>query len=196
MCFDRATGKQLWFRTFSFRGKEPTHDTNPYGSATCATDGERVIASLGSAGLLCVDFAGKELWKKDLGEFIHIWGNASSPVIHGDLVYLWCGPGEHQFLIALNKKTGEKVWRQDEPGGKSGEKGNTDWVGSWSTPIIAKVGDREELILSVPYKVKGFDPKSGKELWSCDGLGALVYTSPVVSSDGIVVALSGYGGPA
>src|SRR5947209_9276686 len=80
ICFDRATGKQLWFRAIDFRGKEPTHGTNPYGSATCATDGERVIASLGSAGLLCVDFAGKELWKKDLGEFIHIWGNASSPI--------------------------------------------------------------------------------------------------------------------
>ena len=65
---------------------EPTHGDNPYGSATPVTDGERVIASLGSAGVVCYDFAGKELWRKDLGEFIHIWGTASSPVLHGDLV--------------------------------------------------------------------------------------------------------------
>jgi outer membrane protein assembly factor BamB len=196
LCVDRKTGKEKWARYIDFKGTEPTHNTNPYGSATCATDGERVIASLGSAGLLCLDFAGKELWRKDLGEFIHIWGNASSPVLHGEHVILWCGPGERQFLVALNKKTGEEVWRHEEPGGHAGLRKGDPWVGSWSTPVIVKVGDREELILSVPKKVKGFDPKTGKELWSCAGLTDLVYTSPVVSADGIVVAMSGYGGSA
>jgi outer membrane protein assembly factor BamB len=196
LCIDRKTGKEKWARYIDFAGKEPTHNTNPYGSATCATDGERVIASLGSAGLLCLDFAGKELWKKGLGEFTHIWGTASSPVLHGAHVILWCGPGERQFLVALNKKTGDELWRHEEPGGHAGLQKGDPWIGSWSTPIIAKVGDREELILSVPKKVKGFDPKTGKELWSCAGLTDLVYTSPVVSPDGIVVAMSGYGGSA
>jgi outer membrane protein assembly factor BamB len=197
LCLDRKTGKQTWATYIDFKGKEPTHGTNPFGSATCVTDGERVIASLGSAGLLCLDLAGKELWKKDLGQFIHIWGNASSPVLHGDHVILWCGPGARQFLVAFDKKTGDEVWRHEEPGGNSGlgEK-KAPWIGSWSTPVIVKVGNREELILSVPKKVKAFDPKTGKELWSCAGLTDLVYTSPVVSPDGIVVAMSGYGGSA
>jgi outer membrane protein assembly factor BamB len=196
LCVDRKTGEEKWARYVEFTGKEPTHGTNPYGSATCVTDGERVIASLGSAGLLCLDFAGKELWKKDLGEFIHIWGNASSPVLHGDRVILWCGPGDRQFLLALDKKTGDEVWRHEEPGGHAGLKKGDPWIGSWSTPVITKVGDHEELILSVPKRVKGFDPKTGKELWHCNGLTDLVYTSPVVSPDGIVIAMSGYGGSA
>ncbi|MBO0697884.1 MAG: PQQ-binding-like beta-propeller repeat protein [Zavarzinella sp.] len=197
LCIDRKTGKERWARYIDFAGQEPTHATNPHGSATCATDGERVVASLGSAGLLCLDFDGKELWKKDLGEFIHIWGNASSPVLHGGHVILWCGPGERQFLVALDKKTGAEVWRHEEPGGHSGlGKDKAPWIGSWSTPVIAKVGDHEEVILSVPKKVKGFDPKTGKELWSCSGLTDLVYTSPVISPDGIVVAMSGFGGSA
>jgi outer membrane protein assembly factor BamB len=196
LCLDRTTGKENWARYVDFAGKEPTHSTNPHGSATCVTDGERVIASLGSAGLLCLDFAGKELWRKDLGEFIHTWGTASSPVLHGRHVILWCGPGERQFLVALDKTTGDEVWRHEEPGGHPGLKKGDPWIGSWSTPVIAKAGDREELILSVPKKVKGFDPKTGKELWSCAGLTDLVYTSPVVSPDGIVVAMSGYGGSA
>jgi outer membrane protein assembly factor BamB len=196
LCVDRKTGKEKWARYVDFTGKEPTHGTNPYGSATCVTDGERVIASLGSAGLICLDFAGKELWKKDLGEFIHVWGTASSPVLHGENVILWCGPGERQFLVALNKKTGDEVWRHEEPGGHAGLKKGDPWIGSWSTPVIAKVGDREELLLSVPKKVKGFDPKTGKELWSCAGLTDLVYTSPVVSPDGIVIAMSGFHGSA
>jgi outer membrane protein assembly factor BamB len=196
MCFDREKGKLLWHRTVAFDGKEPTHGTNPYGSATPVTDGERVIASLGSAGLVCWDFEGKQLWRRPLGKMIHIWGNASSPILYGDLAILWCGPGEDQRLVAVNKKTGKPVWEHKEPGGKSGQAGSKEWLGSWSTPIIARVGQRDELILSVPHKVKGFDPKSGKELWSCDGLGPLVYTSPVISADGVVVAMSGFHGPA
>ncbi len=195
LCIDRKTGKERWSHYVSQAKMEPTHATNPYCSTTCVTDGERVIASLGSAGILCLDFAGRELWHKDLGDFIHIWGTGSSPVLHGDLCYLWCGPGERQFLIAFNKKTGDKVWRHDEPGGQSGLN-KTPWVGSWSTPVIAKIGDHEELILSIPKKVKALDPKTGKELWSCDGLTDLIYTSPVVSRDGIVIAMSGYGGSA
>ena len=196
LCFDRADGKLLWQRETPYTEKESTHETNPYCSATPVTDGERVIASLGSAGLVCYDFAGKELWRKDVGKLEHIWGNASSPILYGDLAILWCGPGERQFLLAVKKTTGETVWRHDEPGGKSGAAGQKEWLGSWCTPIVAHIGDHDELILGVPKKVKAFDPNTGKELWSCSGLGDLVYASPVCSADGIVVAVSGFYGPA
>jgi outer membrane protein assembly factor BamB len=197
LCFDRADGKLLWQKETAYAEKEPTHQTNPYCSATPVTDGERVIASLGSAGLVCYDFAGKELWRKDVGPMTHIWGNASSPVLYGDLVILWVGPGERQTLLAVHRADGKTAWEHDEPGGKSGlDNDSKNWVGSWSTPLIARVGDHDELILGVPEKLKGFDPKTGEELWSCAGLGKLVYASPVISADGVVVAMSGYGGPA
>jgi outer membrane protein assembly factor BamB len=195
LCFDRRNGKLLWQRETPFQGKEPTHSTNPYCSASPVTDGKIVVASHGSAGMVCYDFEGKELWRKDLGELRHIWGNASSPILYGELAILWCGPGERQFLLAVNKHTGETVWQYDEPGGKFGTT-NKEWVGSWSTPLLVRVGDRDELILSVPRLLRGFDPKSGRVLWSCEGLGPLVYGSPVCSADGVVVATSGYGGPA
>jgi outer membrane protein assembly factor BamB len=194
LCFDRRDGKLLWQRETVYNRPESTHATNPYCSASPVTDGERVIASLGSAGMVCYDFAGTERWRKDLGRLEHIWGNASSPILYGDLAILWCGPGERQFLLAVDKRTGETVWEHPEPGGSSGKQG--DWIGSWSTPLVARVGSHDELILSVPEKLKGFDPKTGQELWSCAGLGKLIYTSPVCSADGIAVALSGYSGPA
>ena len=196
LCLDRADGKILWQRETPYTDKESTHETNPYCSASPVTDGERVIASLGSAGLVCYDFAGKELWHKEVGKLEHIWGNASSPILYGDLAILWCGPGERQFLLAVKKTSGETVWKHEEPGGKSGAAGPKEWLGSWCTPIVARIGDHDELILGVPKKVKAFDPKTGKELWSCRGLGDLVYASPVCSPDGIVVAVSGYYGPA
>lgn len=193
LCFDRGNGKLLWQRDTIYEAKESTHPTNPFCSASPVTDGERVIASFGSAGLVCYDLSGKELWRRDLGKLEHIWGNASSPILYKDLVILWCGPGVRQFLLAVRKSDGGTVWEHSEPGGAYGSDHN--WVGSWSTPIVARVGDYDELILGVPEKVKGFDPLTGEELWSCAGLGKLVYTSPVISANGIVVAMSGFQGP-
>src|SRR5262249_11466955 len=118
LCFDRATGKKLWQKEVEFAGKESTHGDNPYCSASPITDGERVIVSHGSAGLFCYAFAGQELWHKDVGRQEHIWGNAASPVLHGELCVLWVGPGERQVLLAVEKRTGKTVWEHDEPGGK------------------------------------------------------------------------------
>lgn len=194
MCFSRKDGKLLWQGETIYKEKESTHPTNPFCSASPVTDGERVIASHGSAGMVCYDINGKELWRKDLGKLEHIWGNASSPILYGNLAILWCGPGERQFLLAVDKTTGKTVWEVQVPGGEYGKGGS--WIGSWSTPIVVRIGDRDEMILGVPQKLKAFDPKTGKELWSCDGLGKLVYGSPVCSADGIVVAMSGFHQPA
>jgi outer membrane protein assembly factor BamB len=193
LCFDRDTGKLLWQQDVAYPHVEYTHPTNPYCSASPVTDGERVVVSFGSAGMYCYDLEGKELWRKDLGKLEHIWGNASSPILHENLAILWCGPGERQFLLAVDKKTGADAWEHHEPGGADGIK-SKEWIGSWSTPIVVKVDGKDQLILSAPKQLKGFDPATGKELWSCAGLGKLVYTSPLYA-DGIAVALSGFHGP-
>jgi outer membrane protein assembly factor BamB len=195
MCFNRADGKLLWQSKVNYPEKESTHPTNPFCSASPVTDGERVVVSFGSAGMYCYDLAGKELWHKDVGKLEHIWGNASSPILYGNLAILWCGPGERQFLLAVDRTSGQTVWEHQEPGGNTGAD-SKDWRGSWTTPLITRVGNHDELILGVPEKVKAFDPKTGKELWSCSGLGKLMYTSVVCSPDGIVVAMAGFGGPA
>jgi outer membrane protein assembly factor BamB len=194
LCFARSDGKLLWKKETAFEAAEPTHNTNPYCSASPVTDGKRVIVSFGSAGLICYDFAGKELWHKDLGKLHHIWGNASSPILYGEQAILWCGPGARQFLLAVDKNTGEAVWHHNEPGGHFGSD-MKHWIGSWCTPLIIKLKDHDELIVGVPEKVKGFDPRTGKELWSCSGLGKLVYTSPVYAQ-GVLVVMSGFHGPA
>jgi outer membrane protein assembly factor BamB len=196
LCFDRAGGTLLWQKAISFKGEEPTHDTNPYCSATPVTDGQRLIASHGSAGVVCYDFDGKQLWHRDLGKFIHIWGTASSPILYGDLVILNCGPGERTFLIALDRTTGKDVWKVDEPGGKAGLKGGpSEWTGSWSTPRIVTIGKQDQLIMSWPGAVKAYDPRTGELIWTCRGLTPLVYTSPLTTPE-VVVAMSGFYGAA
>lgn len=195
LCFDAVSGKELWRRVLPFEGNEPTHGTNPYCSATPVTDGKVVITSFGSAGLTCHDFQGKELWKKDLGIFLHIWGNASSPIIVKDRVYLHCGPGERTFLLALYKETGTELWRHEETGGKAALEKGEKWIGSWSTPLLHKQGNREQLIMSWPGALKSHDLETGKVLWSAQGLTDLVYTSPVANQE-VIVGMSGYGGAA
>jgi outer membrane protein assembly factor BamB len=183
----RADGKVLWQRDVAYDAKERNWNPTWYANASPATDGERVVVSFASAGMYCYDFDGKELWKRaDLGKFEHQYGNGSSPVLYGDLAILWCGPNEEKgrnWLLAVDKKTGKTVWEHDEKGG------------SWGTPLITQVNGQDQLILGVPHKLKGFDPKTGKELWFCDGLTQLVYTSALVG-DGVAVSMSGYGGSA
>ncbi|MBY0524279.1 MAG: PQQ-binding-like beta-propeller repeat protein [Gemmataceae bacterium] len=195
LCFGRGDGKLLWQRDTEYKDKEPSHlESNPYCSASPVTDGERVIASFGSAGLVCYDFAGKLLWKKDVGKLTHLWGNASSPVLYGELVILWCGPGERQSLMAVDRTTGAKVWEHAEPRKKPEDNDEPDdWLGTWATPLVVRSGERDELVLPVPGAIKGFDPRTGKELWWCGGLGGCVYGSPV-HSKGVVIAMAGCNG--
>lgn len=193
LCFDRKDGRELWRHVTLFEGKESTFDGEPhYCSASPVTDGQRVVASFASAGIVCTDMNGKLLWRRDLGKAEQIWGTASSPIIHGNLVILNFGPDEGTALVALDKRTGRDVWRV-KIGGYYGTKPE-EWIGSWSTPVVVKVAGREELIMTWPEFVKAYDPTTGKELWSCEGMGRLVYTSPLANSE-VVLGLSGYGGP-
>lgn len=201
MCLNRADGKVLWQRGADYTEKEQTHNTNPYCSSTPVTDGERVIVWFGSAGIACYDFEGKELWRRDLGKQNHIWGYGGSPILYRDLWILNFGPGERSFLIALDKRTGKTVWQQDVPvrefktrndnfsGNDKGE------IGSWSTPLLVHAEGRDELIISWPGELRAFAPLTGKELWRCDGLNPLIYTSPIYG-EGVVVTMGGYCGSA
>jgi outer membrane protein assembly factor BamB len=194
LCFDKKTGNKLWESGITYKEPELTHATNPYCSASPATDGERVVVFFGSAGVFCYDMEGKEQWKRtDLGRQHHIWGNGTSPVIAGDRLFLNFGPGEKTVLYCFDKKTGKTLWEHKEPGGASGEGAGKKWLGSWSDPLLRKVGNRYELLMTYPGRACAFDPMTGKELWTCEGMTQLVYNSPVYA-DGLMVAVSSYGG--
>jgi outer membrane protein assembly factor BamB len=195
-CFDRNDGKQLWVKTVAYDRAEPTHETNPYCASTPASDGQRVVVWHGSAGLYCYDLAGNEVWKADLGSFRHIWGYASSPIIHGGRVFLNAGPGARRFVAALDKNTGGILWQTEEPGGK--DDGGPNWLGSWSTALIADVDGSEQLVVFQSKRVVAYDLGTGKILWSHSGAGDLAYTDVIlghVEGTGAVgLALAGYGG--
>ncbi len=184
LCMDRADGKLLWKAGVGVTAEERTHKTNPYASASPVTDGERVIVWFGSGGLAAYDFAGKEIWRTDLGRHDHRFGYGGSPVIHGDLCLLNFGPGVREFLVAVDKKSGKEVWRHSSP-----VPGADDVLGTWSTPLIVEHQGRVELISALRGELAGLDPKTGKLLWSVNDWGLQAKASPV-AGDGVVV-LSG-----
>lgn len=184
MCFARADGKKRWQKDVAWDKPERSWNPSWYANASPATDGERVVICFASAGLYCYDFEGKELWKRtDLGEWQHGFGSGASPVLYKDLAIQLCGPNERKgrnFLLAVNKKTGETVWEHNEK------------EGSWATPVITKVDGKDQMLLGVGPRLKGFDPKTGKELWYCEGLQSYVYPSALYGN-GVAVGMSGYG---
>jgi outer membrane protein assembly factor BamB len=200
MCFSRTDGKMSWGIGVVAASEEPTHATNPYCSASPVTDGERVIAAFESSGLFCYDLNGKELWRRtDLGRQTHIWGAGSSPAIIGDLCLLNFGPGENTYLLAVDKKTGKTVWKHDEPSaykhpveGQQSDASKT-YLGSWSTPVLMKVENQDQILQSWPGHLSAYNPATGQEIWNCSGLNPLVYTSPIYS-EGIVVSMGGFSG--
>jgi outer membrane protein assembly factor BamB len=198
LCMARADGKILWQKDISYDAKERNWNENWYCNASPAVDGKRIIVSHGSAGVYCYDFDGNLMWKRDdLGRWEHAFGNSASPVLYGDLCILWCGPNENKgrnFLIAVNKADGKTVWEKDES------------FGSWSTPLIVPVDGKDQMLLSMSRDVKkapdeqtgvlkGYDPKTGKELWHCRGVNSYAYASPLYSN-GVAVQMAGYGGSA
>jgi len=199
-CFDRKDGAKVWTRVVPREGESPTHATNPHASSTPASDGQRVVVWHDSAGLHCYDLDGKPLWSRDLGEFQHMWGHGNSPIVRGDRVYLYTGPGKKRtFITAIDIATGQTIWATDEPIDGDGDR-NPDgkYMGSWTTPLLVNVGGKDQVVVALPTRVVAYDASSGEIAWWCDGTrgpkGDLAYSCPL--SDGrVLVTTGGFNGP-
>lgn len=182
LCLDRKSGKILWEKTIP--GSPNTRDyggqvtNHGYATATPATDGKVVVSYFGVSGAVAYDLEGNELWTADLGSKTAGFGSASSPVIFGDLVYINASI-ESNTLYALDKATGKEVWT------------HRPIKRAWTSPSIAQAPDGSyELIVSHENVILGFDPKSGEEFWTCEGVDDYVVPVPV-SHEGIIYCLGG-----
>ncbi|MFP6596634.1 MAG: PQQ-binding-like beta-propeller repeat protein, partial [Candidatus Hydrogenedentota bacterium] len=137
------------------------------------TDGERVYVYFGMVGLYCYDFDGNVVWEKQLGGYAMDgdWGTGSSPILHEGTLYLQIDNEEVSFLLAMDAKTGEEVWRVQR-----------DERSSWSSPMIWKNSVRTELVTNADI-VRSYDPENGNLLWSLKYPGGRASASPVGNSD-------------
>lgn len=181
-CIDLSSGKILWEKlAHQDVPKNPVHIKNTYASETPVTDGQRVYAYFGNIGLFCYDFDGRKLWSKQFGNFKmrYNWGTAASPVLYKDRLYIVNDNDEQSFLIALDKKTSEQIWRVDRD-----EKSN------WATPYIWENKQRTEIITSGTGKVRSYS-LDGELLWELGGLSGITIPTPFAKHD-LLYVTSGF----
>jgi outer membrane protein assembly factor BamB len=181
-CYRAENGKLLWdiqvppgpWRLTDLRGG--------YTAPTPAADAERVYVVFGSSVIAALDYDGKIVWRNDIKPYKFDVALGASPVLFEDTVILQCDQLDGQSrLFGFDRKTGVVKWEQARPN-----------VGfSHSTPVLADVGGKKQLLVAASNALQGVDPTNGKVLWWCGAAGDTV--SPVLGG-GLVYLDSGRGG--
>lgn len=191
ICLDRKTGKTLWDRSVEpvlpedvYTGMFAEHG---YASHTPTSDGKHVYAYFGKSGAVAYDLDGKQLWQTIVGDELdpRRWGSSSSPILYKDTLIV-TATAESEAVVALDKKTGKEVWRQESTGFNS----------TWGTPILVNVDkERTDLVIGVPYEIWGMNPDNGKLRWYCEAMPTDTYCSSVIAGkNGVVYGIEGRGG--
>jgi outer membrane protein assembly factor BamB len=177
-CIDADNGKQVWRRVVK-TGKPPIprHSTNTYATETPVTDGQRIYAYFGMNGVHCLDMDGNVLWQKDFGVYQTRagWGTASSPTILDDRLFVQVDNQVQSFLVALDTKTGEEIWKI-----------NRDENSQYSSPLVWKNSLRTELIVGGMI-YRSHDPATGELLWSLDMDKGRSSATPIAIGDRLYV---------
>lgn len=179
VCVNRADGSVAWDAKVKPTLPESKRvRDHGYAGPTPVTDGEFLYVFFGKTGVLKFDLTGKKIWQADVGSKTHGWGCGTSPVLFENLVIVNASV-ESGSLVAIDKASGNEVWRA---GGMRS---------SWNTPHLVQLANgQQELVVSVKGSILGFDPRTGEELWSCDGIQDYVCPS-VISQQEIVYAIGG-----
>lgn len=185
---DKRTGKTRWERVaFAGEPRNKRHIKSTYASASPATNGRIVVAWFGSQGIFAYDMDGGLRWSVDLGRVdmgaydipAYEWGPASSPIIWNGLVIVQCDTQADSFLIAFNEETGETVWKTER-----------NELPSWGTPTVVTTSAGPELVTNASNFVRGYDPKTGRELWKLGGSSKITAPTPIFAN-GLHIVASG-----
>ncbi len=191
---DRSDGSVRWKRHISDRDTRGRKQN--MSSPSPVTDGRNVYVLTGTGILKAFDFGGTELWTRDIqadyGDFGLNWGYASSPLLHGDALFVQVLHGmktdDPSYLLRISTETGETAWRVERP-----TQARHESPDSYTTPFVHQVEGRDELVITGGDVVTGHDLDTGRERWRADGLnpednGAYrIVASPIVK-DGIIYA--------
>jgi len=188
-CFDALSGNLLWRRGVmnvpqsSTEPIEVMEDTG-YAAPTAVTDGRRVCAIFATGDVGCFDFDGKKAWARNLGTPDSAYGYASSLAIYRNLLLIQYDQGtvedEKSKLIALDTFTGRTVWETKRPVSNS-----------WSSPIVAEIGNQHQLITCADPWVIAYNPTNGAELWRAKCLSGDIAPSPIYTVE-LIIAVEPY----
>ena len=185
VCMDRKNGKIIWQKTAKEElPHEGHHPTSSFASSSPVTDGKYVWASFGSRGVHCYDLDGNHKWSKDLGKMNKrmAFGEGSSAALAGDAVIIVMDHEGDSFIHALNRETGNTIWKKARDEGSN-----------WSTPLTIEVNGKIQVVSNANKFIRSYDVKTGDIIWQCSGQTENVIPCPVTGF-GKVFCMSGYRG--
>lgn len=185
LCLDAMSGKVLWSKeSIKSKPRLGTHRDNTYASETPVTDGTKIVAYFGMMGVFCYDLDGKELWKKDLGNFPmkNEWGTSSSPIIHNGLLFLQLDNEQKSFVVAMDLATGNEKWRKER-----------EETSNWGSPIIWTNAKRTELV-TAGKTIRSYNPEDGTLLWQATSSVGGFSSTPSGNAELLVVGHQGRDG--
>ena len=182
-CYDLTTGDKLWtLAATNIPGSQVPKTTDDTGLAasTVATNGTQVCAIFATGDIICADMTGKQLWAKNLGVPDNHYGYSSSLLIFGNSVIVQYDNRNNPKVMALDLASGAERW----------SKNRTEKI-TWSSPIIASVGNTPQLVLMGNPAITAYNPNNGEQLWRVECMSGEVGAS-ACSSNGIIYGASEY----
>ncbi len=185
LAIDRQDGRVLWRQTVQTETQGRFHQLNNAASSTPAVDDKHVYVYFGTYGLLCYDHAGHEVWQREIATPPSKYGVATSPILYQDKVILALdGDGGSSHLLAVQRDTGETVWQQPRPLFRAG----------WSTPMIFRHGEVDELVVLGSKRLTAYNPNTGAELWWAGGFPEETVGIPVTGGGLLFASAAALGG--
>lgn len=185
ICLDAASGKEVWnLELFHREGALKAHKKNSHASPTPLIDGKKVYFHFGPHGTACTTLDGQPVWKYEGLTYAPQHGTGGSPALAGDLLILCCDGADKQFVVGIDKATGEERWRT--PRDTKPIKGF-----SFCTPLIVEIHGKKQAICPGSDTVFSYDPATGKEIWRCQyGRGYSVVPRPIYAKSLVFVSSS------
>ena len=185
LAFDVASGRALWdSEIFSATeaSVQPVHSKNSPASPTALVEGDRIYFHFGHHGTACLDRTGKILWRNHSLRYDPLHGNGGSPALVDDLLVFNSDGTKEPFVAALNKSTGDLVW-------KTPRTAKVKQHFSFCTPLVVTVNGRTQIITPGSGAVSALDPKDGREIWQAGyGNGYSVVPRPVFAHGLLFIA--------
>lgn len=193
VCVDLESGKVVHdLKLGTEANPQYCHPFNSYASPTPFVEDGRLYAHFGSHGTWCIDTAtGKVLWERKDLKCDHFRGPGSSPVVHGELLYLIFDGFDVQYVTALDKSTGKTVWKTDRNIKYSTDNG--DYKKAYATPVLLTIGGKPQLVCPSAECTMAYEPKSGEELWRIVH-GGMNGSARAVMGGGLLYLTTGHSG--
>jgi outer membrane protein assembly factor BamB len=186
LAFDVDTGRELVnVEVFTVRNSDLLNPKNSHASPTPVVDGDRVYVHFGALGTASLTTSGEIVWKTRLTyESQH--GNGGSPVVYGDFLILSCDGSDEAFVVALDKRTGKVRW-------KAPKRFPPDQA--YSTPLVIRVGERDQVVSVGAYRAVAYDPQTGREIWRVSYADGFSNVPSPVYGQGLVYIATGFQQP-